>query len=76
MTDAELHHEWTLLNLSADRLEDELEYKYRTRYYSGEPYQVMFDLRAAQVRARALADNFYEQHAVRINKYLGKEICK
>jgi len=75
-TNAKLHHQWTVLVLAADRLDDELEHNIKTMYYSSEPYQVTDDLRKSANEARQEANEFYEQHAVQINKYLGKEICK
>lgn len=79
MTDAEIYHEWTLLNLSADRLGDDVEHCYRMGVGTGS-IRVLKELREARAKAIDLADKFYDQHSDRINNHikvcLGKEICK
>ena len=79
MTDAELSHEHTMLELAADRLEDDIEYTIRMGVGTGS-MQRLRELRKAANEAREAADNFYEKNYTKIQRYLdwchGKEICK
>jgi len=79
MTDAELHHKHTMLELAADRLEDDIEYTIRMGVGTGS-MQRLRELRKAANEAREVADNFYEKNQTAIQRHLdwcqGKEICK
>ena len=69
-TDGEIHHQWTLLQLAADRAEDDLE----SAWQRGEGIRRMHILRDHAQKRQDIADRYEERYHTRIQKFI--KACK
>lgn len=69
-TDGEIHHQWTLLQLAADRAEDDLE----SAWQRGEGIRRMHILRDHAQKRQDIADRYEERYFRRIQNHI--KACK
>lgn len=69
-TDGEIHHQWTLLQLAADRAEDDLE----SAWQRGEGIRRMHILRDHAQKRQDIAERFEDRYFTRIQNHI--KACK